>query len=581
MRYRIYSFLFFVFVAFRLSAISDEALENLVFQSDYVALVRLPNVPINALPSVVENLGTAIYSSSFSPIKVFKSNTIPSFNEYSFIYYGNAVPAEEVYIQNGCCYLFLSCGLPKSLQSRVSLLSQDAQPGALTLLRGGLIPQERLSSRKLSILTRKSEFARHAILGNTKALKRYAKQFVKAFNRNQILNQNSEQSVADWLLSFQGIDGVMSDSCAIHISIWPGWSDTFFWVNTPEGRIEYLLTIQFGTTSRFPLPRIVRNLYKVRHVVSAPGSCDGVLNRCMEYRKNECIDRYNNLIQLRLEEGRLTWSVVDAPLHLDCADDMIRIKLMLVNYSDSAMFVRWPGNQNFGESLFRFYLYFPESRTEIPVYFEPHTLAQVECKGPEEHLLAAGDTVSAWFSLNDPFGMQGSYYSAFSYQIPKNGKDSLAQLKVVYKPYPEAVNDSTCWFPSFDSLTTYSGYRYKTNAAQYDSVLVRGKLMEKNYTYVNQYAQSGFCHGILEVLLDYEKLQLHKDDTIAWKIPLSPEELEGAEFRPPFTFEMMKPGDNIEVWLLNSAKGGKIKFENHQIQLFPTCLRLDTIDILK
>ncbi|MEZ5173474.1 MAG: hypothetical protein R2850_08200 [Bacteroidia bacterium] len=59
------------------------------------------------------------------------------------------------------------------------------------------------------------------------------------------------------------------------------------------------------------------------------------------------------------------------------------------------------------------------------------------------------------------------------------------------------------------------------------------------------------------------------------------EELAGAEFRPPFPFEIMKVGDEIEVWLLNSAKGGKIwHSQDEAIRLLSSCYRVNAIEIV-
>lgn len=561
----------------KLRAISDEALNELVFQSDYIALVQLPNKPVDSLASMIHDLGTTYYESAFIPLRIFKENAIPASNQYMFIHHGFDKPGKDLYAPGERCYLFLSNGLPKVMHGRVSLLSQDAYPGAFTLINGGLQPEAEIRQHQLAELTRQSEFARHAREGNIKALERYVNEFISDHNTKNLLDKTYQPNLTNWLLSFPGIDGVMSDSCAIHISIWPGWTDTFFWVNTPEGKTEYAVTIQHGRTSRFPIPKQVRNDWVLRSLIRADGACDLVLQRCEEFRKNEKIDAYNNLIQLRIKEENLNWSVYDAPLHNECVDDMIRVELSLINTGDSAMFIRWPGKQNTGESLFSFYLINPETRQEYPVYSNETLYNQHEALPPQNTLLAAGERLSATFSINDPLGAYSSYYSNFRYSVPFG----QAFLKAVYKPYPEAESDSVCWFPSFDSLTAYSAYKYKTAPAVYDSIQVKGKLIGTYYSYMNEYGQTGNCQGIMEVSQDYEKLQLSKGDTIAWKIPLSPEELAGNEFRPPFTFEIMKTGDEIEVWLLNSAKGGKIIFEDHQIRLLPTCSRLDVVQILE
>ncbi|MEZ5173475.1 MAG: hypothetical protein R2850_08205 [Bacteroidia bacterium] len=403
---------------FNLQAISDKELSELVFQSDYIALVQLPQTPVDSLAYMVHDLGTTYYESAFKPIRVFKENISPVTHQYMFIHHGYDKPGTNLYAPGMRCYLFLSNGLPKAMHGRISLLSQDAYPGALTLLNGGLLPQSEMSEHRLAEYTRQSEFARHARLGNIKALKRYVNEFISDRNRKNLLDKTYQTKLTDWLLSFSGIDGVMGDSCAIHISIWPGWTDTYFWVNTPKGKKEYAITIQHGRTSRFPLPKQVRNDWVLSSLVQAEGACDQVLQRCAEYRKNEKIDAYNNLIQLRITEGSLNWSVYDAPLHNECVDDMIRFELSLTNTGDSAMFVRWPGNQNYGASLFSFYLINPDTRQEFPVYANQTLYTMYVARPPENTLLAAGERLSATFSINDPFGAYSSYFSNFRYSVP-------------------------------------------------------------------------------------------------------------------------------------------------------------------
>ena len=56
-------------------------LEDLVKQSDYIALVQLPNQSPDSLPVSFHDMGTGVYIINFKPIKVYKQ-TFPLYNEH-------------------------------------------------------------------------------------------------------------------------------------------------------------------------------------------------------------------------------------------------------------------------------------------------------------------------------------------------------------------------------------------------------------------------------------------------------------------------------------------------------------------
>ena len=82
--------LFLLLLSFCISpsadAIGDEELENLVFQSDYIALVRLADVSVDSLPYFVHDLGTNHYSANFETVEVFKQAVSDPGNSYDFVY---------------------------------------------------------------------------------------------------------------------------------------------------------------------------------------------------------------------------------------------------------------------------------------------------------------------------------------------------------------------------------------------------------------------------------------------------------------------------------------------------------------
>ena len=559
-------------------AISDEELENLVFQSDYIALVRLADVSVDSLPYFVHDLGTNHYSANFETVEVFKQSVSDPGDSYDFVYVGYEKPGKDQYRQAEFCYLFLSAGLPKLLHGREILNSNDLSFSRLNLLKGGLIPEKELKKHRLKKFVEPSAFAKHAMKGQTRAMKNAAKSFVSQRNRQTLLDKTMHKSISDWLLEFQGIDGVMADSCVAHISIWPGWSNHFFWVNTPDGLKEYDLRITHGKHTRFRMPAFYRNQWKVDYVKESPGARESVIRHCKEEQQNQKIDTYNNLIQFRLDEGRLNWSVVGAPKHEDSQFDLIRVKLRLHNRSDSAMYVRWPGNQNYGKPLITFVL---EEEKTNKRYFQSSrdfNFPMGEAIPPKNHLLAAGDTLSHWFSINDPFQEYSDVTATTKfYDVP----DGRYRLMANYKPHPEVIEHSKCWYPSFDYLTAYAGYVFTIEKEVIDSIKVKGEILHPSGDYENEYDQKGFYHAIMRVDSGGEYFGINAGMEIAWKILLSPEVLAGDEFRPPFTHEILKPGDQVEVDLISTRKGGMITTEFGSLPLWGTPSRLDVVKILK
>jgi hypothetical protein len=574
--------LFLLLLSFCISpsaeAISDEELENLVFQSDYIALVRIADVSVDSLPYFVHDLGTNHYSANFETVEVFKQSVSNPGNSYNFVYVGYEKPGKDQYRQAEFCYLFLSTGLPKLLQGREVLNFDDLSFSRLNLLKGGLIPENELKKNRLKHFTEPSEFAKHAMKGHTKALKRAAKAFIAERNKKNLLDKTIQISISEWLLRFKGIDGVMADSCVAHILIWPGWSNHFFWVNTPDGLKEYDLRITHGRHTRFRMPAFYRNQWKVDYVKESPGARESVIRQCKEEHQNQKIDTYNNLIQFRLDEGRLNWSVVGAPKHEDSQYDLMRVKLLLYNRSDSAMYVRWPGNQNYGKPLITFVL---EEEKTNKRYFQSSrdfNFPMGEAIPPKNHLLAAGDTVSHWFSINDLFQEYSDVSAIARFYDVAEGR---YRLLAIYKPYPEETKDSVCWHPSFDSLSAYAGYVFNIEKEVIDSFKVKGEILHPSGDYVNEYDQKGFYHAIMRVDSGGENFGITAGMEIAWKILLPPEVLAGDEFRPPFTHEILKPGDHVEVDLISTRKGGMINTDFGTFRLYGTPSRIDIVKILK
>lgn len=220
------------------------SLEDLVKQSDYIALVQLPNQSPDSLPVSFHDMGTGEYIINFKPIEVYKQ-TFPLHNEhYLFEHSTYTKLGTDLYQQGERYYMFLNNNEPKTIGDAPDLRLLQNQSGISSLLLGGLIAEKDIQEKVLKRLCEPSKFVKAALRGNTIAMKRMAR------NHVDYLNQFEEKSAGlsvmgfpNWLMGMRGMDGVILDSCSVHIAIWPGWSDYYYWVNTPEGRKEYLLIV--------------------------------------------------------------------------------------------------------------------------------------------------------------------------------------------------------------------------------------------------------------------------------------------------------------------------------------------------
>jgi hypothetical protein len=547
--YKILLFSVLLFSFLKTEAIDDDSLKNLIHQADIILKVKLENTSADSLPYLVDDLGTNFYAASFVIEKIFKNNTaVNEISSYSFVYYGYKSPDSSLYIQGATVYLFLTSGLPKNNFPGSNHQPVDFENGASPgLLKGGLIPAERINDFQLKKLCRVSSFARAAHKGNTGKMKRMirrelalirAKQRFKTAGSREIQLQN----LTTWIQSQQGIDGLMAEACVAHIDIYPGWVTYNYWVNTPESMKEYTFSIQLATVffRRF----WADNRLHLKYLAADSGARQRNINYCIQEKIYRQKDVVNNQIQLLVDEGRLNWSVYDAPKHEDSDNQTIRLKLSLLNRSDSAMFVRWPGEQNQGSKLLRFVLQHQESRT---LFTEDRVLhfAHDETIGPEPTLLIAGDMLSAWHSINDPYIENTDVCGAHHFNNLPSG---TYRVGVIYQPYPQKEENPTCWQPNCDSITAWAAYPFKIIANPgYESFRVKAKVLAGWGNFTNEYGQQGIYNGKVVVLESSWIEGVPVNKTIAWKImPPFIDEFYGRP-RPAYDHELIKEGDIIEL----------------------------------
>lgn len=549
------------------TSLNSQTLENLAFQADYIALVRLPSIPVDSLPYFVHDLGTNHYQASFEPIKVFKQSIPMTENWYSFIHHGYDKPGPELYRAAELCYIFLSNGLPKSLGNRDDLRSTDAYSNQPSLLIGGLIPASSLNTSKIKRLTKFSHFAKAARDGNTRKMKRIAK---------RELNQLPNTDFSNWLLNQQGIDGSVIDTCVDHIAIWPGWMDYYFWINTLDGLKEYELTIQNGTMYRVPfrMPRFMTEKNRLKSVEEVPGARKAVQKHCEQRRIWDAQDVYNNLVQLRLDEGRLNWSVYGAPQHLDSDEPIIRAKLSLYNRGDSAMFLRWTNHHSQGRKLIQFVLQNEETHKIYRELNGDISLFNQAFRKYSDTLVISEGNVETWHSINDPFVEYADATAAHRFDsLP----DGAYRVHAVYDPYPEATKDTVSWNPYCDSISAHAGYVFRVNSGNRTHTRIRAQVVQSSEIFVNNYDQTGYTNGCVKVLESPSNSTIQIGDTIAWKLLISPEILNRDDFRPPYTHELLQVGDTVQLDLVITPTAYDIETASGKYRIFGTPERLDAV----
>jgi len=554
-------------------------LEDLVRQADYIALVQLPNQSPDSLSCMFHDLGTGEYIINFKPIEIYKQ-TFPLYNEhYLFEHSTYTKLGTDLYRQGERCYVFLNNNEPKTIGDAPDLRLLQNQSGIPSLLLGGLIAEKDIQEKELKRLCEPSKFVKAALRGDTIAMKRMAR------NHVDFLNQFEEKSTVlsvmgfpNWLMGMRGMDGVMLDSCSMHIAIWPGWSDYYYWINTPEGRKEYLLIVQHGKVFPFPFNRI-RHGYSekwvVKNVYRTDSAREYLFETCRRDRMYRKQDVYNNYIRFYTDEGRLNWSVYNAPAHLDSENDLIRVKLKLYNTIDSAMYLRWPGKQNSGKKVIQFAL---QHQTTRKIYRELSNVVYFnhdETFGTEDRLVIAQDTLTGWFSINDPFLEHTDASAAHRFEKLPPGAYNLS---VIYDPYPEAVSDSLSWNPFCDSISSAAGYPFWI---QEDTVsrkfTIEAEVVQRSEQFVNAYGQHGHTSGVAKVLKNDNPKGPAVGTIIAWKLLVEVDYGWTSHSHPPTTVDILSIGSKVELDLIDSNAGGTIKTASGSYRLYGTQRVYDSV----
>ncbi len=571
MKLKLYFFIFLFSVSISVSAINQDSLINVVQQSDVILLVKLPNTLPDSLAYLVDDLGTNFYQVPFELIKVLKNNTTDSiFNQYSFIYYGYGKPGKNLYRKGETVYLFLTRRLPKDFGNKVSFEMPDDYGPWPQLLKNGIFSADELSERKIKQIIQPSSFGKAAKKGNTKKLKRMLAKEIATIQYNDRFEKGDSLGrkllkLKKWIINQNGIDGFTAERCVSHIAIYPGWVTYSFWTNTSEGMKEYTFTVQLAT--RY-WRKWVDGKLKLKYCVADSGARQRYINYCIQEQINDQRDKVNNQIGIQIDEGRLNWSIVDAPQHLDSDEQTIRVKLKMINRYDSAMFVRWPRNQNDGKKVIRFVLHNIENRKS---YYEYKTVDFIHnaAIGIDSSLIIADGELTAWHSINDPFVENSDVTGAHHFDSLPAGK---YKLEVKYEPYPDTMETYGCWKPYVDSIYAWAGYDYKMNLNEdTSSFMIKAKVVSKWDFFTNVYGQKGELNGVVEVIESSWKAGgPQAKDMIAWKILPELNDAFKYRSRPPYDHELLQVNDTIYLTLRKKQGANIVLNSGKEMQIYGT-----------
>jgi hypothetical protein len=294
------------------------------------------------------------------------------------------------------------------------------------------------------------------------------------------------------------------------------------------------------------------------------------------YRKQ---DLYNNYIRFYTDEGRLNWSVYNGPAHLDSEGDLLRVKLKLYNTIDSAMYIRWPGKQNSGKKVIKFALQHQTTRKIYRELSNEVNFIYDETLGPEDQLVIAQDTLSGWFSINDPFLEHSDASAAHRFEKLPPGAYNLS---VIYDPYPEAVADTLSWNPFCDSISSAAGYPFWIYKDTLEKKFhIEAEVIQGSESFVNTYGQHGFTNGVVKVLKNNGPNGPAEGSIIAWKLLSEPDFIWDSipNSHPPTNIDLLHPGLHIELDLIDSNAGGTVKTSFGTFRLYGTSGGLNAVQI--
>lgn len=529
----------------QLSAYTHFTLMKLYADADYVAHVRLgESGPEN---SFSEDMGTTWYRVSFSTLEVYKQRDTQNLQEYYFVHYGYEVPDPGLFLPGKELIVFLK---RNGLTDDPTYCEVKLNPWEFTqavAIKGGIWPYTRQLGMEIINFGLQTSFDRAVTKGQWTRVTRIIKQQIrKAARENREEPYQGIEQVNEWLLNHNTVDQVAVDSCAAHIDIWPGWTDTGIRFLTRQGPREFRLTIASGKTVRWKYwlrwvgisPMKDRNVF--RSLAESPEVLFQINTTCQQYYF-ERMKGWKPQQDLEIKITPLSDTLVLFP----GVAPLIRVKVVMLNRSAEPLNILWPEEQTQGYPILRFCLTASDGRR-----MEEETMVEMlqrnESIWPVIRQVMPGDSLVAWHSINDPYGFSSDISS--NHTIPYVNEDNF-MLSVLYEPkldgdtslYWNPVNGSReVFYPK--ALTAFFPY------VPTDTFLCNIRMIERGGGYTNAYGQRCLFNGLGTVLEAPAGSGIVPGDTIAYRFPYTIwDPWTENPSRPAYDAELAQPDDILQL----------------------------------
>ena len=339
----------------------------------------------------------------------------------------------------------------------------------------------------------------------------------KLFSGNFDKSGFAVQKTIEWLKRQPNIQQIISDTCGVHICIWPGWVDYGIVAKSDTGLVEYGFTVQMGRSRRlgYWAGKWWRHRPKFLHFKPVDGRIASFANNCKVEEENQRRMLNDNRFRFSVDPGRLNWSIVDAPKFEDSEKNTLRFKVELENLGTDTLRVAYPLNQNAGDKLV--YVRFHDAMKPRS-FLEARSIELLldgNAQGPDTLVLAPGERHSEWHSFNDK--LNGDRDLRASHTIDSLPYGSY-RVEIIYNPPKRIANDSTLWRPSCDSISAWLPYMWKfANSEEQQELTIRGEVVDGQSEYETQFGLKSKYVGQVKVIETSDASLVKPGEIIAWK----------------------------------------------------------------
>jgi hypothetical protein len=393
------------------------------------------------------------------------------------------------------------------------------------------------------------------------------------------------KKIEDWLNSQPCVAEALTDNCAIHIAIYPGWSDIGVRFITNYGLKEKCVTISEGKVRKhgyiwycLGLRTYVNRLF-YKGMSDSPGF--------IEQEKENC----RRLIaehERQINDSKISFSMEIIPSALSASGDPlfeypegspVRLKVRLTNNTDAEQHVLWTYAQNDFDKIVSFGFIDEKGRL---IHEKDKVIRPVNDDTPEPyiHTIEPHDYIEAFHTVNDPFCSSTDERSAHPFNLGP-GKYSINSC---YKPTYLGLHDNNYWKPLSDSIQiTAMGQITITNRIT-GSCKVKVKLLDGRGKYINKWGANGIYNGVAEIKEGCQDINLNPGDLIAYKFKNDFEDVSGLPFPfppPAMEQEIIKAGDVCMLMIDTSVKPDEIAWSAFPLKPKRVFLLVNRTDAVK